>query len=355
MCLYVTMTKDKIESVLVDSYKERKKIMKKIISMLLAGAMSVSMASAYAEGMNFADVTESDWFYNDVKSAYEIGLVSGKGENAYAPKDNLTYAEAIKLAACMNQLYTEKVVTLEAGTPWYQSFVDYCANNGITDKEYAYTENATREGYMEIFANALPAEGLAEVNYIPDGAIPDVPMTSEYAAGIYKLYRAGILTGVDDAHNCSPDASITRGEVAAILTRMMDAEKRVKFDMGEKPEETPVENTEEKVEEKVEEPEATGFRVTKNPESVDIKVGELSEFTVEVAGNQGVCDYQWQYKSGEQWIDLGNTGTTIMDATSECLKLYAQEAMEMVIRCEIDNKGDKIYSEEATVVVTAWE
>ena len=51
----------------------------------------------------------SDWFYNDVKTAVELGLVNGRSETTYAPSDNLTYAEAIKLAACMNQLYTKGV------------------------------------------------------------------------------------------------------------------------------------------------------------------------------------------------------------------------------------------------------
>lgn len=322
--------------------------MKKHISILLAGAMALSMTTAFAQDMNFTDVSEKDWYYNDVKSAVELGLVNGKSDTAYAPADNLTYAEAIKLAACMNQLYVEKSVTLAPGTPWYQTFVDYCNEKGITTKEYNYTEYATREGYMEIFANALPSEGLAEINYIPDGAILDVPATSEYAQGVYKLYRAGILTGVDAEHNCNPKANITRAEVAAILTRMMDAQKRVSFDMGEKPAEVPQEPEDKPVV-------IEGLTIIKQPESAEIKVGELCEFKVEVAGNSGLCDYQWQYEMDGKWQDLLNTGTTIMDATSDVLKLYAQEAMEMNIRCKVKDSKDEVVSEAVKVKVTGWE
>ena len=96
--------------------------MKKIISFLLATVMSLTMlGTVFAAEFNFTDVKTSDWFYNDVKSAVEMGLINGKSPTTYAPNDNLTYAEAFKLAACMNQLYTEGVVTLTSGNPWYKS------------------------------------------------------------------------------------------------------------------------------------------------------------------------------------------------------------------------------------------
>ena len=84
---------------------------------------------------------------------------------------------------------------------------------------------------MEMFANALPDEALEEINLVGDGTISDVPDTHPSAAAIYKLYRAGILTGVNKAHDCRPDSNIQRGEVAAILTRMMTQDARVTFTM----------------------------------------------------------------------------------------------------------------------------
>jgi len=180
----------------------------------------------------FTDVLPSHWFYNDVKTAWEQGLVNGTTATTYSPDNNLTYAEAIKLAACMHQLYTTGTVTLTNGSPnWYDSYVTYAKNNGIINKDYTWGAQATRAGYMEIFANALPASALAAINTVPDNSIPDVPMTHPQAVAIYKLYRAGILQGVDAAHNCNPGSNIKRSEVAAILTRMMNDTKRVSFSM----------------------------------------------------------------------------------------------------------------------------
>ena len=179
----------------------------------------------------FTDVAANMWYYYDVKIAWQTGLIDGRSPTAFYPNDNLTYAEAVKLAACMHQLYTIDAVTLENGSPWYQSYVDYAKANGIISRDYQWLTPATRAGYMEIFANALPPEALAVINNISDGSIPDVPMAHLQAGAIYKLYRAGILQGVDAAHNCNPGADIKRSEVSAVLTRMMHPEERINFNI----------------------------------------------------------------------------------------------------------------------------
>ena len=184
----------------------------------------------YAAEFPFTDVPADAWYYNDVTIAYQTGLINGTSATTFAPNSNLTYAEAVKLAGCMHQLYTTGAVTLTNGSPvWYQSYVDYARANGIISREYNWTAQATRSGYMEIFASALPDNALAPINTVADGAIPDVPMAHPGAAAIYKLYCAGILQGVDAAHSCNPAANIKRSEVAAILTRMMDSSERISF------------------------------------------------------------------------------------------------------------------------------
>ena len=66
---------------------------------------------ASAAGFPFADVPIYEWYFNDVKNAYDMDLINGKTINMFAPNDYLTYAEAVKLAACMNQRYTTGAVS----------------------------------------------------------------------------------------------------------------------------------------------------------------------------------------------------------------------------------------------------
>ena len=201
--------------------------MRKFICTVIA---LVCLLTPCVSAMSFVDVPQSEWYYEDVKGAVESGIINGKTTTEYKPNDNLTYAEAVKLAACMHQLHTTGAVTLQNGSKdWYSTYVEYCKNNKIISKDYDYNAKATRAGYMVIFANALPDEALKSINNVVDNSIPDVSMSSDYASSVYKLYRAGILQGVDEKHNCNPDSNIKRSEVAAIITRMMNEDKRVKF------------------------------------------------------------------------------------------------------------------------------
>ena len=185
----------------------------------------------------FDDLYDTEWYYKDVKIACQLGLINGVTPTHFAPKDNLTYAQAIKLAACMHQKHATGKITLANGTApanWYDTYVNYAISNGIISPEhnYVWTAKATRAGYIEIFARALPDEALPAANTIPDGSIKDVPMSHPNSAAIYKLYRAGIVEGTGAAHNCDPEANIQRCQVAAILVRMMLPTQRKTFSMG---------------------------------------------------------------------------------------------------------------------------
>ena len=162
--------------------------MRRLLSLLLVLATVLGLVSMTALAANpFIDVPKSEWYYADIDHAYQNGLINGKTPTEYKPNDYLTYAEAVKLAAALNQRYITGAVTLQNGTPWYQTYVDYCKTNNIIKKDYVWDQNATRAGYMEIFADALPSSGMKEINTIPDGSIPDVPMSHPQSKAIYKL------------------------------------------------------------------------------------------------------------------------------------------------------------------------
>ena len=186
----------------------------------------------------FTDVAEGAWYYEDVRTAWENGLIDGMTPTTFAPDENLTYAQAVKLAACMRQLEEEGDITFVPGEVWYQVYVDYAREKGIIGEEdLEWSAPATRAGYMEIFAKALPDEAYEAINDIEEGAIPDVPADFPQAEAIYKLYISGIVQGVGDEHLCNPESNIKRSEVATILTRMVYSEARIAFSLAGEAEE----------------------------------------------------------------------------------------------------------------------
>jgi len=210
---------------------------KRILSMLLAAALAFSGApSAWAGYENFteqqtyipfSDVPEDAWYAENVRLAYAYGLLNGKSANAFEPSSNLTIAEAVKLAVYLNSIYQTGAADFEPSETWYRVYADYALENHILSEEPEdYNQPITRAQFAKLFAAALPKEAFSEKNTVDDNAIPDVPITADYAESVYLLYRAGILTGSDEEGNFQPDGLIRRSETAAIITRMANPSLR---------------------------------------------------------------------------------------------------------------------------------
>jgi hypothetical protein len=190
---------------------------------------SASFPSVSKITTKFSDVPSSSWCYAYVAKAVSLGLINGKTASSYVPSGGITYAEAVKLAACLRQRETDGAVTLRNGSPWYSPYVDYAVSNGIIPEDYSpdWNSPAARADVAAIFAAALPSGRLAAVNDVADGSIPDVPMSAPYASAVYSLYRAGILMGSGQFCAFRPDSGITRAEAAALISRMADGSLRI--------------------------------------------------------------------------------------------------------------------------------
>ena len=176
----------------------------------------------------FTDVDQSAWYANSVALAYEYGLMSGTSATTFNASSNITIAEVITLAARIDSIFYTGAANFAPSAVWYQTYVDYAIDAGIINAgEYSnYTALANRAQFADILASALPSYALNEKNWVDDNAIPDVKITDNYADAIYKLYRAGIVTGTDSQGSFSPSRSILRAEVATIVTRMVDESLR---------------------------------------------------------------------------------------------------------------------------------
>ena len=209
------------------------------LAVFLALFLLMNAVTVHA-GDNFSDVPADAWYHSAVVSAVELGLVNGTTPTTYSPDRNISHFEVYKLAACMHQLSTEGAVALQSGQDdWYTTYLDYALTNGILDAKIGYAyyerigdEEATRGMFMNIFSNTLSSQNLSAINAVADGAIPDITPDYIFNDAVYKLYRAGVLRGVDDQGSANVDALISRAEVAVIMTRMMDENERLRFTMN---------------------------------------------------------------------------------------------------------------------------
>ncbi len=199
--------------------------------LLLSGSIAASAAGSLPFSLPFTDVAENAWYYGDVFAAYDSGFINGRTATTFAPAENLTLAEVIKLAACVRQKTEEGAVTLtNAPDTWYLSYVAYALEHNMLPADARWTDtdfrrDATRAETMAVFANAAALE---PINVIPDGSIPDVHTAQDYAEAIYLLYRAGVAQG-DADHRAHPNETIIRAEIAAIVNRLANPENRLSF------------------------------------------------------------------------------------------------------------------------------
>ncbi len=195
-------------------------------------------AQSYKPGQ-FPDITENEWFgYNKqrvVCKAYELGLMQGKG-TMFDPNAGVTLAEAVTMAARLNNIYSGGDWEFHQSSPWYYTYLEYSVYKEIVqvDTFEDLTRPATRAEVAYIFARALPEGEFAAINKID--ALPDVNSGTPYQSEIFRLYKSGILTGNDAYGTFGPNETITRAQAAAIITRIALPSERVSFTPAKKDE-----------------------------------------------------------------------------------------------------------------------
>lgn len=194
----------------------------------------------------FTDVASGDWYYENVKALYELGLTNGQGSGSlFVPEGNMTVAEVLTMSARLRSLYeygdSETGPGQYGGGAWYQPYVAYLQSLEVVGQEFegSYDRGATRAEMAHVLAGTLPGDLLEPINrdvvtagYLNRNYITDVTSETPYWEDILLLYQWGILSGVDGTGSFLPDDSIPRCQVAAMVTRLVYGELRIPLDWG---------------------------------------------------------------------------------------------------------------------------
>lgn len=217
-----------------------------LVVTLLAG-LSPSRALAAEEGFTpvreygqqFTDVSETDWYYENVKALYELGLTNGRGDR-FAPEEDMRLAEALTMAARLRSLLDfgdgEAGPSAFSGEEWYRPYVSYLQSLEAVGGEFegGYDRPATRGEMAHILANTLPDGQLEPMNrevvaeaWASGQYITDVLEATPYREDILLLYDWGVVGGVDAAGSFLPEEPVSRCQVAAMVARMAYAGQRL--------------------------------------------------------------------------------------------------------------------------------
>ena len=220
-------------------------------------AMTAIMAqSTVAFGVEtFTDLTGYNWAKPAIENMAAQGILSGVGNQKYAPAANVTVTEFASMAM---RAYGGKDVAvtlskeqgnleeIEAvnGNYWGNTTICAAQKFGLTDRfgldKARWSEPATRAEMATIVMTIAEQMG-EEAFEIKDGIennIGDYSEVASYANDmryILQAYSNGILCGTDDAGSYAPSAYAKRAEAAAIMQRLVDPSKRLEVEIKEKP------------------------------------------------------------------------------------------------------------------------
>ena len=135
---------------------------------LAAGAMSIALAvtmfstTAFAASVKFTDVPDSHWAFSSITEMADKGIMSGIGNNLFAPSQQLSNAEFITML--VRQFYSDKLGT-EGGT-WYAPFMaaaksaNILTGTNVGSNENLATSTINRYDMAQLMYNVLKAEGV---------------------------------------------------------------------------------------------------------------------------------------------------------------------------------------------------
>lgn len=185
----------------------------------------------HTEQSPFDDVSSEYWAYPSIKALYEAGVINGKDERIFAPNDNVTRAEAVKMIMSL----AGETDTVENGV----EFSDVSANsweheyvmkasalgivNGYDDGSFGKGDFVTRQDlcvmiYRLLLKNGVKLENEAEL-------FSDSAEIADYAESAVKsMAGEGIVSGNGDG-KFLPKSFATRAETAKIIYSVMKLTK----------------------------------------------------------------------------------------------------------------------------------
>ena len=192
---------------------------KKVLSIMTAVCLVVSMMTVSAFAANFSD-TDDHWAKDEIDRWSSAGVVNGVGNNQFNPNGDMTRAEAAQVFVNLLKLTEKGDISTFTDVPedaWYADAISICVKsgilNGVGNNQMDPNGTITREQFFVMFARALgiPQEGAL------NKSVSDADDISDWAAGyVYALINNGYVKGMGN-NTVAPANDINRASVMALL------------------------------------------------------------------------------------------------------------------------------------------
>ncbi|MDR1617248.1 MAG: S-layer homology domain-containing protein, partial [Syntrophomonadaceae bacterium] len=193
----------------------------------------VPLGYVVTSGHPFIDVKKSDWFDGNVTFVYVHGLFAGTGAITFSPDASMTRG---MLVTVLGRLYGVDAGAYSANSfsdvqaSWYYApYVEWAKQAGIVsgvgDNKFAPDAEITRQDLAAIllrYANFSQKHFPATRQFV---TFADDAQIADYAKiSVQSLYNGGIISGKPN-NIFDPRGNATRAEVTAMMHRFIEAAK----------------------------------------------------------------------------------------------------------------------------------
>ncbi len=205
--------------------------MKRALSMILCLGllMTIFAVTVYAEGSNpFADVKNSDYFYEPVLWAVNNGITTGTSKTAFSPDAACTRGQVVtflwRAAGKPEPTQTNNPFTDVLDTQYYYKAVLWAVEEGITTgiskTTFGPDTNCTRAQVVTFLWRAA-GKPAPEKN---DNPFTDVSQGQYYYDAVLWAVEEAITTGTSKTA-FSPNQPCTRGQIVTFIYRYMTSDE----------------------------------------------------------------------------------------------------------------------------------
>lgn len=184
-------------------------------AMLVRSLNLSGIGSADPADLPFSDLGEAAWAVSDIHTAYTKGIINGMGDGTFAPNNNVTYEQAIKMVVCALGYEAMAKDSVAAGLDVYPTgYINVATELALTTKVNGVMgANMKRWQNAQLIYNSFlvdimtPVNSAAGITYRID---PGKNLLSEYL----KMYKRNGTVQADNKSSVSASGTLVRsGEV----------------------------------------------------------------------------------------------------------------------------------------------
>ena len=178
----------------------------------------------------YTDVSDADWFYNEVTYAYEKGIMTGINDTTFAPYESLARAQFAIILHRLNgepqMEYTDRFHDVGEDL-WYTDAILWAADTdvvtGYSNGNFGPADKINREQMATMMYRYAEYKGYSLEGGVDYSQYKDAANVSDFAKEAMSwAVGNGVITGKYDETQLDPQGEASRAECAIIMMRFME-------------------------------------------------------------------------------------------------------------------------------------